>query len=51
LVLRVLKGEQPGEIPVEGIEITELHVNPAAAAAMGATIPAPVLARAKTVVN
>lgn len=51
MVVRVLKGEAPGEMPVEGVEITELHVNPAAAAAMGVTIPAPVLARAKTVVN
>ena len=30
IVLRVLKGEAPGEIAVEGVEITELHVNPGA---------------------
>lgn len=51
IVLRVLNGEKPGEIPVEGVEITELFVNPAAAEAMGITIPEAVLARAKTVVR
>ncbi|HLB81032.1 MAG TPA: ABC transporter substrate-binding protein [Dongiaceae bacterium] len=51
IVLRVLKGEKPGDIPVEGVEITELHVNPGAAAKMGVTIPAAVIARAKTVVQ
>jgi putative ABC transport system substrate-binding protein len=51
IVLRVLKGEQPGEIPVEGVEITELFVNPGAAARMGVTIPEAVKARAKTVVE
>ena len=49
IVLRVLKGEKPGDIPVEGVQITELYVNPAAAAAMGVTIPAAVSARAKIV--
>ena len=28
IVVRVLKGEKPGDIPVEGVEITELFVNP-----------------------
>lgn len=51
IVLRVLNGEKPGDIPVEGVEITELHVNPAAAKAMGVTIPDAVVARAKTVVQ
>jgi putative tryptophan/tyrosine transport system substrate-binding protein len=51
IVARVLKGEKPGDIPVEGVEITELFVNPGAAAAMGVTIPEAVLARAKTVVK
>ena len=49
-MLRVLKGENPGDIPVEGVQITELYVNPAAAMAMGVTIPAAV-ARAKTSAN
>jgi putative ABC transport system substrate-binding protein len=51
LVLRVLKGEKPGDLPVEGVEITELFVNPGSAASMGVTIPEAVLARAKTVVK
>ena len=51
MVVRVLKGEQPGDIPVEGVEITELFVNPKAAQAMGVTLPAELVARAKTVVQ
>jgi len=51
IVVRVLKGEQPGDIPVEGVEITELFVNPGAAKAMGVTLPEALLARAKTVVK
>ena len=39
IVVRVLKGEKPGEIPVEGVEITELFVNPGAAEAMGIKLP------------
>ena len=51
IVARVLKGEKPGDIPVEGVEITELAVNPAAAAAMGVTLPEALVAQAKTVVK
>lgn len=51
IVVRVLKGEKPGDIPVEGVEITELFVNPGAAEAMGITLPEAVVARAKTVVQ
>ena len=51
IVLRVLKGEKPGDIPVEGVQITELFVNPGAAAKMGVTIPDAVIARAKEVVK
>jgi len=51
IVLRVLKGEKPGDIAVEGVEITELHVNPGAAAKMGVTIPEAVVKRAKMVVQ
>ena len=36
---------------VEGVEITELFVNPGAAGRMGVTIPEAVVARAKTVVE
>jgi putative ABC transport system substrate-binding protein len=51
IVARVLAGEAPGDIPVQSIEITELHVNPGAAESMGVTIPDEVIARAKTVVE
>jgi putative ABC transport system substrate-binding protein len=51
MVLRVLKGEKPGDLPVEGVEITELFVNPASAESMGVTIPEAVVARAKTIVK
>lgn len=51
IVVRVLNGEAPGDIPVEGVQITELFVNPAAAASMGVSLPEAVLARAKTVVK
>ena len=51
MVVRVLKGEKPGDLPVEGVEITELFVNPGSAAKMGVTIPEAVVARAKTVVK
>jgi putative ABC transport system substrate-binding protein len=51
IVLRVLKGEKPGDIPVEGVQITELVVNPGAAAKMGVTIPDAVIAKAKEVVK
>src|SRR5690606_31514493 len=51
IVLRVLKGEKPGDIPVEGIETTELFVNVGAAERMGVTVPKAVLDRAKKVVK
>lgn len=51
VVLRVLKGEDPGDIPVQGIEKTELYVNPGAAEAMGVTIPEGVIGRAKEVIE
>ena len=51
IVARVLRGEKPGDIPVEGVEITELAVNPGAAEAMGVTLPEALVARAKTVVR
>ncbi len=51
IVVRVLNGENPGDIPVEGVETTELYVNPGAAEKMGVTIPETVIARAKEVVK
>jgi putative ABC transport system substrate-binding protein len=51
IVARVLEGANPGDIPVEGVQITELYVNPGAAEAMGVTIPPELLERAKFVVD
>jgi putative ABC transport system substrate-binding protein len=51
IVARVLAGEAPGDIPVQGIETTELHVNPGAAGRMGVTLPEAVVSRAETVVE
>lgn len=51
IVARVLNGENPGDIPVEGVEITELYVNPGAAERMGVTIPQEIIDRAKEVVQ
>jgi putative ABC transport system substrate-binding protein len=51
LEARVPKGEKPDDIPVEGVEITQLFVNPGAAAKMGVVIPDTVLKRARTVVQ
>ncbi|HVO04484.1 MAG TPA: ABC transporter substrate-binding protein [Candidatus Cybelea sp.] len=51
VVVRVLKGEKPGDIAVQGIEITQLFVNPGAAQKMGITVPDSVIAGAKEVVK
>jgi putative ABC transport system substrate-binding protein len=51
IVVRILKGEKPGDIPVQGVEIMELFVNPAMAEKMGVKIPDAVVARAKEVVK
>jgi putative ABC transport system substrate-binding protein len=51
IVVRILRGEQPGEIPVMVAEETSLYVNPAVAAEMGLTIPEHVLSRADEVVR
>lgn len=48
---RILKGEKAGDIPVEYAKGGELFVNPKAAAAMGVTIPEPLLKRAVKVVG
>ncbi len=49
IVVRILKGENPGDIAIQGVEKTELYVNPGAAEKMGITIPDSVIARAKQV--
>jgi putative ABC transport system substrate-binding protein len=51
IVLEVLGGRNPGEIPVQGVEITELHLNLGSAQAMGVTMPDAVVKRAKKVID
>ena len=51
MVARVLRGEMPGDLPVEFAQTLELAVNPAAAAAMGVTLPEALVARADIVVR
>ncbi|MER9316221.1 ABC transporter substrate-binding protein [Mesorhizobium sp. M0659] len=51
IVVRILKGEKPGDIPVRNASGTDLVVNAKAAAAMGVTVPQPVLDRAKRVIQ
>lgn len=51
VVLRILKGEKPGDIPVRIADGTDLFVNPAAAKKMGVSIPKSLVARATKVVE
>lgn len=51
IVLRVLEGENPGEIPVSYAEGTDLVVNRKAAEAMGVTLPDAVVQRASKVIE
>lgn len=51
LVVRVLNGEKPGDLPVVFASGTDLFVNPPAAERMGITIPESVIGRATTVVE
>ncbi|AWJ90217.1 ABC transporter permease [Azospirillum baldaniorum] len=50
-VVRILKGEKPGDVPVTFAKGTDLFVNPKSAAAMGVTIPEAVTKRATKVVG
>lgn len=51
VVVRILKGEAPGSIPVSVASGTDLVVNPGAAARMGVELPADLVARANKVVE
>ncbi len=51
IVVRILKGEKPGTIPVTVAEEANLYVNPSIAAQMGLTIPEDVIAQADEVVR
>lgn len=51
VVVRILKGENPGDIPVKVAAGTDLVVNKSAAEKMGVTLPESVLSRATRVIE
>lgn len=51
IVVRILKGEKPGDISVRVAAGTDLFVNPKAAKSMGVTIPAAVVKKATQVIE
>ena len=51
VIVRVLNGDNPGDIEVVNAVGTDLFVNPGAAAKMGISIPEAIVARANTVVE
>lgn len=51
VVVRILKGENPGDIPVKVAAGTDLVVNKGAAAKMGVTLPESVVGRATRVIE
>jgi putative tryptophan/tyrosine transport system substrate-binding protein len=48
---RILRGENPADIPVAKVQMTELWLNPSAAERMGVTIPQSVLDEATNIVG
>lgn len=51
IVVRVLEGAAPGDIPVESVSTTRLSVNPEMASRMGVELPSAVVARADEVIE
>jgi putative ABC transport system substrate-binding protein len=48
---QILKGKKPGDIPVQHPEPYRLHLNQKAAAALGLTLPADLIAEAEKVLG
>ncbi|MEO1620929.1 MAG: ABC transporter substrate-binding protein [Cyanobacteria bacterium J06632_3] len=51
MVVKVLKGSRPGDLAVEFVKVLKLSINPAAAEAMGVTLPESVVSRAEETVD
>ncbi len=51
IVAQILEGKKPGDIPVQGVDKMELHLNPGAAKRMGLSLPEDLLKSAKVIIG
>ena len=51
MVVEILKGKKPADIPVSGVKKTDLWLNPKSAKKMGVTLPEAMIAEAVKVVE
>lgn len=51
MVIKVLKGKNPEDLPVEFVDVVKLFVNPTSAEKMGVSLPAAVIERANEVIE